>query len=52
MCVLTDGEFKIQFQDKRCEMNTQGDFVYWYPNLPHTNYTNTKSTLFTIRWLD
>lgn len=52
MCVLTDGKFNIQFRHKRCEMNTQGDFVYWYPNLPHTNYTDTKSTLFTIRWLD
>ena len=52
MCVLTDGKFNIQFRHKRCEMNTQGDFVYWYPNLPHTNYTNTRSTLFTIRWVD
>ena len=33
-------------------MNKQGDFVYWYPNIPHINYTDTKSTLFTIRWRD
>lgn len=52
LCVLTNGEFKIQFEDKRGDMNTQGDFVYWYPNVPHINYTNEKSTLFTIRWLD
>jgi hypothetical protein len=52
LCVLTDGNFKIQFQNKRCEMNKQGDYVYWNPNVPHTNYTNTKSTLFTIRWRD
>ena len=52
LCVLTDGKFNIQFQGKRCKLTNQGDFVYWYPNLPHTNYTDTKSTLFTIRWLD
>lgn len=52
LCVLTDGSFNIQFKSKHTEMNTLGDFVYWYPNIPHINYTNTKSTLFTIRWRD
>jgi hypothetical protein len=52
MCVLTDGEFSINFGDPVCKMNKQGDFVYWHPNVPHINYTNTKSTLFTIRWND
>ena len=52
LCVLTDGKFNIQFKDKRCKLTKQGDFAYWFPNLPHTNYTDTKSTLFTIRWRD
>ena len=52
MCVLTDGNFNIQFREKNCKLKKCGDFVYWYPNAPHINSTNTKSTLFTIRWRD
>ena len=52
LCVLIDGKFNIQFGDKLCKLTNQGDFAYWYPNLPHTNYTDIKSTLFTIRWRD
>ena len=52
LCVLDDGKFNIQFKDKRCKMNKQGDFVFWNPNIPHTNYTDIKSNLFTIRWVD
>lgn len=50
MCVLTDGNFSINFADSMRRMNKPGDFVYWHPNVPHTNHTNVKSTLFTIRW--
>ena len=52
MCVLTGGNFNIQFREKNCKLKNCGDFVYWYPNAPHINSTNTKSTLFTIRWRD
>lgn len=52
LCVLTDGSFTINFEDSSCKMNNSGDFVYWHPNVPHTNHTNVKSTLFTIRWKD
>lgn len=52
LCVLTNGRFSIHFGNKKCEMNKLGDYVYWHPNAPHTNYTNIKSNLFTIRWND
>ena len=52
LCVLTDGKFNIQFETELCKMKQQGNFVYWNPNVPHINYTDVKSTLFTIRWRD
>ena len=52
LSVLTSGDFSINFGERICKTQNAGDFVYFYPNVPHTNYTNTKSSLFTIRWCD
>lgn len=52
MGVLCRGNMIYEFATENAYLGKCGHYVYWYPNIPHSNSTDRPSLCLTLRWLD
>ena len=52
MAILTKGRMHFEFATDEAWLHECGHYVYWHPNIPHSNSTDRPSLCLTLRWLD
>lgn len=50
LSILIRGRFRFQFPEQEFLLSREGDYVLWAPGVPHSWYTESDSTVLTIRW--
>lgn len=50
LSILIRGRFRLQFPEQEFLLSREGDYVLWDPGVPHCWYTESDSTVLTIRW--
>lgn len=50
LSILIKGQFRFQFPEKEFLLSREGDYVLWFPGVPHCWSAESDSTILTIRW--
>ena len=50
LAILIQGRFRLQFPEEEFLLSSEGDYVFWFPGVPHCWSAESDSTILTIRW--
>jgi quercetin dioxygenase-like cupin family protein len=50
LAILIQGRFRLQFPEEEFLLSREGDYVFWFPGVPHCWSAESDSTILTIRW--
>lgn len=50
LSILINGRFRLQFPEQEFVLSREGDYVLWFPGVPHSWSAEADSTIVTVRW--